>query len=61
MKTIPAEATWRTGRNRHEIQGGKVDPAEQLPAFLQALEDAGINDVIAAKQAQYDEWRAAQE
>ncbi len=43
------------------IQGGKVDPAEQLPAFLQALEDAGINDVIAAKQAQYDEWRAAQE
>lgn len=42
------------------IQGGKVDPAEQLPAFLKALEDAGINDVIAAKQAQYDEWKAAQ-
>ncbi len=41
------------------IFGGKQDPAESLPAFLKALEDAGINDVIAANQEQYDTWKAA--
>ena len=38
---------------------GSVDPAEYLPRFQQALKDAGIDDVIAEYQAQYDEWKAA--
>lgn len=40
---------------------GVVDPEDTLDTFLSALDAAGINDVIAENQAQYDEWRAAQE
>lgn len=39
---------------------GSVDPETTIPQFNQALKDAGIDDIIAEKQAQYDEWRAAQ-
>lgn len=39
---------------------GAVDPEETLPKFNQELQDAGINDIIADKQAQYDAWRAEQ-
>lgn len=42
------------------INGGKVDPSTQLPTFIQALKDAGIDKVMEANQAQYDAWRAAQ-
>ncbi len=42
------------------ISTGAADPAEQLPAFLNALEAAGMNEVIAENQRQYDEWMAAQ-
>lgn len=38
------------------INCGAVDPETELPAFINALKDAGIDDVIAANQAQYDEW-----
>ena len=41
------------------INGGKVDPATQLPAFIAALKDAGIDEVIQANQAQYDAWKSA--
>lgn len=37
---------------------GAVDPEETLPKFNQELKDAGIDDIIADKQAQYDAWRA---
>lgn len=39
---------------------GSVDPETTIPAFNQALKDAGIDEIIAEKQAQYDAWRAAQ-
>ncbi len=42
------------------IQTGSIDPADELPLFLEALEKAGINDVIAENQKQLDEWLAAQ-
>ena len=38
---------------------GEVDPDEYLPEFLDALETAGINDIISDYQAQYDAWAAA--
>ena len=38
---------------------GEVDNDSYLPVFQQALHDAGIDDVIAAKQAQLDAWLAA--
>jgi putative aldouronate transport system substrate-binding protein len=38
---------------------GQLDPATALPEFQQKLIDAGINDIIAEKQAQLDAWVAA--
>ena len=37
---------------------GSVDPETEIPKFIQALKEAGIDDIIAEKQAQYDAWRA---
>lgn len=39
---------------------GSVDPETTIPEFNKALKDAGIDDIIAEKQAQYDAWKAAQ-
>ena len=37
---------------------GAVDPAAELPKFISALKDAGIDNIIAEKQAQLDAWLA---
>lgn len=39
---------------------GSIDPVEKVPEFLSRLEGAGVNDIIAEKQAQIDTWKAAQ-
>lgn len=39
---------------------GTVDPETTIPEFLNALDAAGINTVIQAKQEQLDAWIAAQ-
>jgi len=39
---------------------GVVDPANVLPEFLDALEAAGINTLVAENQKQFDAWRALQ-
>jgi len=49
-----------TAEYRLSLEYGMVDVDENLPKFLQALEDAGINKVIAEKQAQLDAWLALQ-
>lgn len=36
---------------------GAVDPDEYLPKLRKSLEDAGVNDVSAELQKQYDEWK----
>lgn len=38
------------------LNSGSADPEIYIPEFLSALEDAGINEVIAAKQEQFDKW-----
>ncbi len=38
---------------------GSVDPATEIPVFLERLSEAGLSDIIAAKQAQLDAWVAA--
>ena len=43
------------------LESGSVDPDIYYPAFLEALERAGINEVIADKQQQLDAWLAEQE
>ncbi|MGN1026413.1 MAG: ABC transporter substrate-binding protein [Faecousia sp.] len=41
------------------LSNGAADPATLLPDFLSRLENAGINTIIAEKQAQLDAWKAA--
>lgn len=41
------------------LAAGSVDPAEKLPELLERLESAGVNDIIAEKQAQLDAFYAA--
>ncbi len=40
------------------LASGSIDPTTELPRFLERLEDAGVNDIIAQKQAQLDEFNA---
>ncbi len=40
------------------LKSGSGDPEELIPQLLEALDDAGINDVIAAKQEQLDAFLA---
>lgn len=42
------------------VSSGSVAPDQVLPEFIQALEDAGINEIIAENQKQLDAWLAAQ-
>lgn len=41
------------------LSNGAADPAQLLPDFLARLENAGIQAILAEKQAQLDAWRAA--
>lgn len=41
------------------LSNGAADPATYLPQFLQRLHDAGVDTIIAEKQAQLDAWHAA--
>lgn len=38
---------------------GSVDPETTVPQFLERLETAGVDKIIAEKQAQLDEWNAS--
>lgn len=40
---------------------GVTDPAAALEEFRSALDAAGIDDVIAENQNQFNEWKASQE
>lgn len=37
---------------------GSVDPETEIPAFINALNDAGYQEILAAKQEQLDAWLA---
>ena len=47
------------GQYAPALECGIVEPEETIPAFIDALETAGINEVIAENQAQLDAWLAA--
>lgn len=40
------------------LSAGSVDPEKMLPEFLERLKTAGVDEVIAEKQKQLDEWKA---
>lgn len=41
------------------LASGSIDPETAVPEFLERLESAGVNDIIAEKQAQVDAFYAA--
>ncbi len=43
---------FRTG-----LEMGAINPETELPAFIEKLEKSGINEVLAEKQRQLDEWK----
>ena len=43
---------------RTALSWGAIDPAENLPKYIQALKDAGIDEIIAEKQKQLNEFLA---
>ena len=40
------------------LNSGSADPEEYIPKFLEDLQAAGIDEIIAAKQEQFDKWLA---
>lgn len=42
------------------ISCGAINPDEELPAYIEALKAAGIDEVIAANQEQYNKWLSQQ-
>lgn len=42
------------------LQCGSVDPETEIPKFVDALNNAGFQDIISAKQEQLDAWMAQQ-
>ena len=36
---------------------GAINPETELPAFIEKLEKSGINEILAEKQRQLDEWK----
>lgn len=60
VKTEIAALNNVTNEYRFGLENGEMDPDVYLPKFRQALKEAGIEKVIAEKQAQLDAWAAAQ-
>ena len=40
------------------LECGAVNPETELPKFIEALNSAGLQEIIAEKQAQLDAWKA---
>lgn len=60
VSTAITAVTAVVGQYATALECGTVDPETVIPEFLAALEDAGINDIIAENQAQLDAWLAAE-
>lgn len=54
---LTALAAVTDGMNK-ALLTGSVDPAVELPKYIQALKDAGLDTVKAELQSQYDAWKA---
>ena len=60
VKTQAAAVSSVIGEYGPSLSCGVVDVDEKLPEFIQALKDAGIDDVIAENQKQFDAWLLTQ-
>jgi putative aldouronate transport system substrate-binding protein len=59
VKTAVASVNNAIEQYRLALEYGVVDPDVNLPRFIQALKNAGIDEIIAEKQRQLDAWAAA--
>lgn len=57
VKTQIANCSSIISEMRPSLCSGSVDPETKIPEFLSRLESAGVNDIIAEKQAQIDDWK----
>ncbi len=58
VKNEVAAVTNVMDQYRLGLETGTLDPETELPKFIQALKDAGIDMIIAEKQTQLDAWAA---
>ena len=49
-----------TAKYKDALDCGSLNPEEAVPKMIQELKDAGIDTIIAEKQAQLDAWAAQQ-
>lgn len=49
-----------TAKYKNALDCGSLNPEEAVPKMVQELKDAGIDTIIAEKQAQLDAWAAQQ-
>ena len=66
LDTTPVEAelaalTGTIEEYGRALESGMVDPEENIPKFLQALEDNGADVLLTEIQSQIDEWKSAQQ
>ena len=47
-----------TAKYKNALDCGSLNPEEAVPKMVQELKDAGIDTIIAEKQAQLDAWAA---
>lgn len=59
MKTQIANCSSIISEMLPSLASGSIDPETKIPEFLSRLESAGVNDIIAEKQAQIEAWKAA--
>jgi putative aldouronate transport system substrate-binding protein len=58
VKTAVAAVNNVIEEYRLGLEFGVVDPEVNLPRFIQALKNAGIDEIVAEKQRQLDAWAA---
>ena len=66
LDTTPVEAelaalTGTIEEYGRALESGMVDPEENIPKFLQALEDNGADVLLTEIQSQIDEWKSTQQ
>lgn len=59
VKNEVAAVTNVLNQYRVGLETGTLDPASTLPEFISKLRDAGIDDIVADKQKQFDAWKQA--
>lgn len=63
LNTAPVEAeiaalTGTIEEYGKALESGMVDPEENIPKFLQALEENGVSVLLEEIQKQLDEWKS---